>query len=45
MTAADNSISDYDAIKVTIGNYFNGLRNADRAQLEAAFAVEVAHSK
>ena len=45
MTAADNSISDYDAIKVTIGNYFNGLRNADRAQLEAAFAVEFAHMK
>ena len=45
MTTADNSISDYDAIKVTIGNYFNGLRNADRTQLEAAFAVEFAHMK
>ena len=45
MTAANDSVSDYDAIKVTIENYFNGLRQADRAQLEAAFAVEFAHMK
>ena len=45
MTAADDSTSDHDAIKVTIENYFNGLRHADRTQLEAAFAVEFAHMK
>lgn len=45
MTSADESITDYDAIKDTIGNYFDGLKLADRARLESAFAVEYAHMK
>ncbi len=45
MTSADESITDHDAIKETIGNYFDGLRLADRSRLEAAFAVEYAHMK
>lgn len=45
MSAADDSSTDYDAIKATIENYFDGLRFADRARLEQAFAVEYAHMK
>ncbi|MFT4561633.1 MAG: hypothetical protein ACI9BW_001374 [Gammaproteobacteria bacterium] len=45
MAQADQSTSDYDLIKTTIGNYFDGLRLADRARLEQAFAVEYAHMK
>jgi Putative lumazine-binding len=37
--------SDYEAISTTIFNYFDGLKNADRARLEKAFAVEVGHMK
>ena len=45
MAQADETVSDYDLIKTTIGNYFDGLRLADRARLERAFAVEYAHMK
>ena len=45
MSSAQETISDYDAIQATIGNYFDGLRHADRARLEKAFAVDVAHMK
>ncbi|MFT4582248.1 MAG: hypothetical protein ACI915_000002 [Gammaproteobacteria bacterium] len=45
MAQADESSSDYDLIKTTIGNYFDGLRLADRTRLEQAFAVEYAHMK
>jgi len=45
MTAANDSMSDYDAIKATIENYFDGLRLADRERLEQAFAVDYAHMK
>jgi hypothetical protein len=45
MAQADQSTSDYDLIKITIGNYFDGLRLADRTRLEQAFAVEYAHMK
>lgn len=45
MANASEQSSDYDAIKATIENYFNGLRLADRTQLESAFAVEFAHMK
>ena len=38
-------MSDYDAIKTTIFNYFDGLRTADRAKLEKAFAVDAGHMK
>lgn len=38
-------MSDYDAIKSTIFNYFEGLKQADRAQLESAFAVDAGHMK
>lgn len=36
---------DYDAIKTTINNYFDGFRLGDRAKLEKAFAVPYAHMK
>jgi hypothetical protein len=45
MAQADQSTSDYDLIKTTIGNYFDGLRLADRTRLERAFSVEYAHMK
>ena len=45
MAQADEATSDYDAIKTTIGNYFDGLRLADRERLEKAFAVDVGHMK
>jgi hypothetical protein len=45
MAQADEPTSDYDAIRATIGNYFDGLRLADRERLEKAFAVDVAHMK
>jgi hypothetical protein len=45
MAQADETVSDYDLIKTTIGHYFDGLRLADRARLERAFAVEYAHMK
>jgi len=37
--------SDYDAISTTLFNYFDGLKHADRARLEAAFAVDAGHMK
>ncbi len=36
---------DYDAIKTTIENYFDGFRFGDREKLEKAFAVPFAHMK
>ena len=36
---------DYDAIKATIDNYFDGFRFGDREKLEKAFAVPFAHMK
>ena len=45
MPQAEETTSDYDAIKTTIGNYFDGLRLANRKRLEQAFAVDVAHMK
>lgn len=36
---------DYDAIKATIENYFDGFRFGDREKLEKAFAVPFAHMK
>jgi hypothetical protein len=45
MTSASEAITDYDAIKTTIQDYFEGLKSADRARLESAFAVEYAHMK
>jgi hypothetical protein len=38
-------MSDYDAIKATIFDYFDGIRLADRARLERAFAVDAGHMK
>lgn len=38
-------MTDYDAIKATISNYFDGIRTADRARLEQAFAVDAGHMK
>ena len=38
-------MSDLDAIKTTVFNYFDGLRLADRARLECAFAVDAGHMK
>ena len=38
-------MSDYDAIKTTIFNYFEGLKSADRGRLEQAFAVDAGHMK
>jgi hypothetical protein len=43
--AYGDDMSDYDAIKTTIYNYFDGLRLADRERLETAFAVEAGHMK
>ena len=40
-----DEMSDYDAIKITIFNYFDGFRTKDRARLEKAFAVDVGHMK
>ncbi|MEM7542744.1 MAG: nuclear transport factor 2 family protein [Pseudomonadota bacterium] len=40
-----DDMSDYDAIKETIGNYFDGFRLRDRERLEKAFAVDMAHMK
>lgn len=37
--------SDYQAIETAVMNYFDGLRNADRAKLEKAFAKSGAHMK
>ena len=45
MSAAEQTLTDYDAIKATINDYFDGLRFADRARLERAFAVDIAHMK
>jgi hypothetical protein len=45
MVAAESVTTDYDAIAATIGDYFDGLRFADRARLEQAFAVDYAHMK
>ena len=38
-------MTDYDAIKTTIFDYFDGIRLADRARLERAFAVDAGHMK
>lgn len=38
-------MSDLDAIKATIFDYFDGIRLADRARLERAFAVDAGHMK
>lgn len=43
--AGDTKMSDYAAIEQTIFDYFDGLRHADRARLEKAFAVEAGHMK
>lgn len=43
--AQGETMSDYDAIRTTIFNYFDGLRHADRARLEQAFAVDAGHMK
>lgn len=45
MPAWGSDMSDYDAIKTTIFNYFDGIRHADRARLEKAFAVDAGHMK
>ena len=42
---AAEPLSDHDAIKETIGHYFDGVRLSDRERLEKAFAVPVAHMK
>ena len=42
---AETAQDDYDAIKATIENYFEGLKYGDRARLEEAFAVAHAHMK
>lgn len=36
-------VTDYEAIRDTIFNYFDGYRTKDRNRLEKAFAVEVAN--
>lgn len=36
-------MDDHDAIKETIFHYFEGYRTKDRARLERAFALDVAH--
>ena len=36
-------MNDYDAIKETIYHYFEGYQTKDRARLERAFALDVAH--
>ena len=36
-------MSDYDEIKETILHYFEGYQTKDRARLERAFALDVAH--
>ena len=36
-------MSDFDAIKETLFDYFNGYQAKDRALLENAFAVEIAN--
>ena len=43
--AYGDEMSDYDAIKTTIFNYFDGIRLADRERLEKAFAVDAGHMK
>ena len=36
-------MEDYEAIKETIFHYFEGYQTKDRARLERAFALDVAH--
>ena len=36
-------MDDFDAIKETIYHYFEGFQTKDRARLERAFALDVAH--
>jgi hypothetical protein len=43
--AATSSDRDYDAIRDTIFDYFDGVRLADRKRLEQAFAVDAGHMK
>jgi hypothetical protein len=45
LPARAENMSDYDAIKNTIFDYFDGVKLADRERLERAFAVETAHMK
>jgi hypothetical protein len=40
-----DGMSDYDAIKTTIFDYFDGIRLADRERLERAFAADAGHMK
>ena len=42
---AEQTQDDYDAIKVTIEDYFEGLKYGDKTRLERAFAVPSAHMK
>ncbi len=44
-TTVGADMSDYDAIKSTIFNYFNGLQTQNRDKLERAFAVNAGHMK
>lgn len=43
--SAQSPRNDYDAIKDTIFDYFDGVRLADRNRLERAFAVDAGHMK
>ncbi|MGR8920229.1 MAG: nuclear transport factor 2 family protein [Gammaproteobacteria bacterium] len=45
ITCEAEDMSDYDAIKTTIYDYFEGLKTQDRARLEKAFAVDAGHMK
>ncbi|MGR8946750.1 MAG: nuclear transport factor 2 family protein [Gammaproteobacteria bacterium] len=45
LVTAQDMNNDYDAIKITIENYFEGFKHGDRARLEKAFAVPYAHMK
>ena len=43
--ASGGEMSEKEAIKATIFNYFDGFRTKDRARLEKAFAVDAGHMK
>lgn len=45
MPGRATDMSDIDAIKSTIYDYFEGLKSNDRARLERAFAVDAGHMK
>jgi len=42
---AQEAPSDYDAIRATVFDYFDGIREADRERLERAFILDQAHMK